>query len=408
MFTEWNGLLVVGLLLVLGLYAGHLTRRIRLPAILGYMTLGVVLGPHVLGVASSQFVTDLGFVIDVGLALVAFTIGAELKFSLFKRLGRSLAIILCTETLLTFLVVTGVIGWVLSDWPVALLLGAIASASAPAGTVAVIQELQAKGPLTNTLFAVIGLDDALSVVIYGFALVIAKVLLLQENGAEMETSIAMQVAAPLLEIGGSIGIGVLSGWCYVQLARRARKFSDLLVLTIGWIVLTTGLCEWLHLSLILTNMAVGMYLVNSKKEGLLRRVREMLSGVMPLTFVLFFALAGAHLDLYSLTGAGVVALLYFISRIAGKAGGAWVGCVVGKADALIRNNLGPAILSQAGLAVGLALIVFTELSSLVHAPRAIEVGQVVLTTITATTLLFEIIGPILVRRSLMRAGETNE
>src|SRR5690606_20172096 len=95
----------------------------------------------------------------------------------------------------------------------------------------------------------------------------------------------------------------------------------------------------------------------------------------------------------------------FFSRIAGKAGGAWLGCVIGKADPVIRRNLGPAILSQAGLAVGLSLIVFTELAAMQAVTRAAEVGQLVLTTVTATTIIFEIIGPILAKRSLQRAGE---
>lgn len=402
---EWNALLAVGLLTVIALYAGAVARKIQLPALIGYMALGVIMGPHMLSIMSEELVNGLGFVVDIGLGLVAFTIGAELKFQLFKKLGWTLAIIIFSETFFAFLVVMLLLGWLTGDWPVAILLGAIAAASAPAGTVAVIQEYQAKGPLTKTLYAVVGLDDALSVVIYGFALVMAKYLLLQENGLVETLSIGEQIMRPLVEIIGAVLLGWLGGKSYFELARRARKQGDLLILTIGWIILVCGICQWLHLSLILANMGVGVYLVNAGKEGLLRRVRELISGVMPLTFVLFFALAGAHLDLHSLAAAGAVSILYFASRIVGKAGGAWIGCVLGQAEPLIRRNLGLAILSQAGLAVGLSLIVFTELAQMSGVPRAIEVGQLVLTTVTATTIIFEIVGPILVRRSLLRAGE---
>jgi Kef-type K+ transport system membrane component KefB len=249
------------------------------------------------------------------------------------------------------------------------------------------------------------LDDALSVVIYGFALVLAKSLLMQESGMQADASYFSQLGWPLLEIGGACLLGWYGGKFYFELARRVRKRGDLLILTMGYIVLICGICQWLHLSLILANMGIGVYLVNSGKEGLLRRVREMVSDAMPLVFVLFFALAGAHLDIHSLTAVGAVSVLYVLSRIVGKAGGAWLGAAVGGADPVIRKNLGLAILSQAGLAVGLSLIVFSELSAMSNVPRAMEVGQLVLTTITATTIIFEILGPILVRRSLKRAGE---
>lgn len=403
--TSWNSLLVIGLLTVAALYAGAVARKLQLPALLGYMGLGVIMGPHVFSLLSADLVNSLNFIIDIGLGLVAFTIGAELKFQLFKKLGWSLAVIIFSETFLAFLVVTLFVGLFTQDWPLAILLGAIAAASAPAGTVAVIQEYQAKGPLTRTIYAVVGLDDALSVVIYGFALVMAKYLLLHENGLAHTLSLSEQIIQPVIEIGGAALIGWIGGKVYFELARRARKQGDLLILTIGLIILVCGICQWLHLSLILANMGVGIYLVNAGKEGLLRRVRELINGIMPLTFVLFFALAGAHLDLGALATAGGLSLLYFFSRVAGKAGGAWVGCVVGGAEPTIRRNLGLAILSQAGLAVGLSLIVYTELSQMHSVPRAVEVGQLVLTTITATTIMFEIIGPLFVRRSLARAGE---
>lgn len=397
--------MVVGLVSLLALYAGRLSQKIQLPALIGYMAIGVLLGPHAVGLLSVELVEDLGFIVDIGLGMVAFTIGAELQFQLFRKLGITLALIIFSETVVAFLVVAGVIGWVLQDWPLGILLGAIAAASAPAGTVAVIQEYHAKGPLTRTLYAVVGLDDALSVVIYGFALVLAKSLLMQESGVAEPLSYAEQMGQPILEIVGACLLGWVAGKVYFELARRARKKGDLLILTMGWIVLVCGICQWLHLSLILANMGVGVYLVNSGKEGLLRRVREMVNEAMPLIFVLFFALAGAHLDLYSLTAVGAVSFLYVFSRITGKAGGAWLGAVAGKADPVVRKNLGLAILSQAGLAVGLSLIVFSELAEMTNVPRALEVGQLVLTTITATTIIFEVIGPILAKRALQRAGE---
>lgn len=404
-----GGLLVCGTIIVAGLYAGRLSRYFQLPALIGYMLVGLSLGPHMTDFLTAELLHHLNFLVDLGLGLVAFTIGAELHLKQFRKMGKTLLMIILAETLGAFFIVAASIGYFSGDWALGILLGAIAAASAPAGTVAVIQECHAQGPLTRTIYAVVGLDDALSVVVFGFALVAAKSIILQSNGHGGDESLLYDILKPMSEILGACLLGWAAGRCYVILVRNLKDGGDVLALTIGLICLICGICEWLHFSLILANMVIGVYLVNSGREGIVRRVREKISTVMPLMFILFFALAGAHLDVGLLSMIGLVGLVYIVSRIIGKAGGAWVGGVWGRAPSLIRKNLGIAILSQAGLAVGLALIVHNELSALermgVHA--AAEVAAVVLTTITATTVVFEVIGPILTRWALVRAGEIN-
>jgi len=339
--------------------------------------------------------------------LVAFMIGAVLSLKTFKKTGRGLASIIIGETLVAFLVISIASHLFFNNLPLAILLGAIGAASAPAGTVAIIRDYQAEGPLTNTLYAVVGFDDGLSIIIYGFALVFAKSMLLETNGYD-EIALLAQLWLPIKEILLSILVGVVSGWLFLLLAKKLRKESDVLVLSSALVITLVGISQQWHLSLVLTNMVAGMVLVNLGKEGVISRVRQATSMIMPLIFIMFFALAGAHLDISALAIVGGGGIVYIISRCIGKAGGAWLGGTLGGADPKLARTLGLAILSQAGLAIGLALIVQKEMlqiAELYNLPSAAEIGAIVLTTITATTVIFEIIGPILTRYVLLKAGE---
>lgn len=403
-------LLVIGIVMFVSLYVGKWIKRTKLPSLIGYMLVGVIAGPFVLNGIDKTLVSNLGFIVDIGLGLVAFTIGAVLSIASFKKTGRGLASIIFGETIVAFMVVTLAVYLFSGSLPLAMLLGAIGAASAPAGTVAIIQDYQAKGRLTNTLYAVVGFDDGLSVIIYGFALVFAKAMLLQTNG-HAEYSVITQLWAPFQEILLSILVGLIAGFAFLALVKKLRKEGDVLVLSLSLVMILVGVAQQWHLSLVLTNMVAGMVLVNSGREGVINRVRQATSMIMPLVFILFFALAGAHLDLSTLTVVGAGGVVYIISRCIGKVGGAWIGGTLGGADPKIARSLGLAILSQAGLAIGLALIVqkeMTHLAVLYSLPSAAEIGATVLTTITATTVIFEIIGPILTRRMLLKAGEIKD
>ena len=403
-------LLVIGIVMFVSLYVGKWVKRTKLPSLIGYMFVGVMAGPYVFNGIDKELLSHLDFIVEVGLGLVAFTIGAVLSVASFKKTGRGLASIILGETIIAFIVITLGVYLFFENLPLAILLGAIGAASAPAGTVAIIQDYQAKGRLTNTLYAVVGFDDGLSVVIYGFALVFAKSMLLQTNG-HAEYSVLAQLWIPFQEIFLSILVGGLAGFLFLALVKKLRKEGDVLVLSSALVMTLVGVSQQWHLSLVLTNMVAGMVLVNSGREGVINRVRQATSMIMPLVFILFFALAGAHLDISALSVVGVGGVVYIISRCMGKAGGAWIGGTLGGADPKIARSIGLAILSQAGLAIGLALIVQKEMAQialLYDLPSAAEIGATVLTTITATTVIFEIIGPILTRHVLLKAGEIRD
>jgi len=407
---DLHQMLVIGIVLFASLYVGKWVKHIKLPSLIGFMLVGIACGPYVSNIIDRERLSQMDFVIEIGLGLVAFTIGSVLSLKTFKKTGRGLASIIIGETLVAFLVISFASHLFFNNLPLAILLGAIGAASAPAGTVAIIRDYQAEGPLTNTLYAVVGFDDGLSIIIYGFALVFAKSMLLETNGYG-EVALLAQLWLPIKEILLSILVGVVSGWLFLLLAKKLRKESDVLVLSSALVITLVGISQQWHLSLVLTNMVAGMVLVNLGKEGVISRVRQATSMIMPLIFILFFALAGAHLDISALAIVGGGGIVYIISRCVGKAGGAWLGGTIGGADPKLARTLGLAILSQAGLAIGLALIVQKEMlqiAELYNLPSAVEIGAIVLTTITATTVVFEIIGPILTRYVLLKAGEIDD
>jgi len=392
-------LLTVGLMSSLAFYAGKGMKPLRLPSLIGFMLAGVVLGPSVLGLLDHEVQQRLSFLTDVALAFVAVSIGLELKLSVLRRLGSGIITVIFSESLMAFALVFGVVWLLTRNVPMALIFGAIAPASAPAGTVAVIKEYKAKGPLTQALYAVVGFDDGLGIIIFGFASAVARHLL--EPGGEGGFFTLM--SEPLLEILLSLGVGGVLALLFSLAARRVESRRDQFLLLFVFVMTATGLSQMFHLSLILTNMVLGMVVVNTQRSALIGGLHDALGDVMPLLFLLFFTLAGANLHVRELPALGLLGLVYVLSRSAGLMGGAWMGSALGGLDRSIRNNLGMGILSQAGVAIGLALIVKAEFSALGPAGEAL--GSTVITTVSATCIIFELIGPITTRIALKRAGE---
>lgn len=403
-------LTVLGIASIIGLYAGFLVRRGRLPSILGYMILGVILGPSVLVLLDVPVMEHLSFITQVALGFVAFTIGAELSLTGLRKLGIGIVSIILAESFVAFAFVTAGVYVLTRDLCLALIFGAMAPASAPAGTVAVIQEYKAKGTLTQSLYAVVGFDDGLAIIIFGFASAMAKSLLINEaTGAA--GSILPALVRPLAEIGLSILVGAVIGFVFCQVVRRVTNPAEVLIVVFGTILIACGLSARWHLSLILTNMVVGFVLTNTRREAMVHRVTGSTTNVMPLLFLLFFCLAGAHLEIGKLLSLGTLGVMYIVMRSLGKIIGARLGAMAGDVEPKIKKYLGFGILSQAGVAIGLSLIVKHELDVLgaqYDFLRPAEIGAMVLTTITATCVFFEIVGPICTRIVLQKAGEIPE
>ena len=408
---------LVGAMLLVCFYAGKLIKKTSLPSLIGYMLVGALFGPSFkkfgLELFTESIQHSLSFITQMALGFVAFSIGTELSMKTLKRLGSGIVWIIFSESFAAFFVVTGIIYLITRDLPMALIFGSMAPASAPAGTVAIIHEYKASGSLTQALYAVVGFDDGLAIIIFGFAAAISKSLLLAETPGHVSEGFFKMLQAPTVEIILSIVVGTVLGFVLAQLVRFAKNSRDMLILVFALITLGTGLSMMWHLSLILTNMVVGFVLINTRREALVHKVSAPLLEIMPLIFVLFFCLAGAHLDISALPSLGIIGIAYILGRSGGLIGGARLGAVFGHVEDKIKKYVGLGILSQAGVAIGLALIVGTEFAGLgaIGADgisHGDAIGTKVITTITATCIVFEIIGPILAKYALGKAGELNK
>ncbi len=387
--------------MLIAFYVGKSMKFISLPSLIGYMITGVLLGPSLFNILSEPVQESFSFITDVSLSLVAISIGLELSFSSLKRQGKGIITVIFAESLLAFTIVTAGVYLLTKDVALSLVFGAIAPASAPAGTVAVIQEYKAKGKLTEALYAVVGFDDGLGIIIFGFASAIAQSLLKAEAGAQMNMLAVLGV--PLKEVGLSILVGAGIGFIFCVLVRLLKQRTDILILTISMVLLAAGLCSVFGLSEILTNMIFGIIIVNTQSSKIIHTLKDILESFMPMIFVIFFVLAGSNLHVAALPALGVLGVVYVLCRTVGLMGGAFLGSILGKLDDNIRKYLGMGILSQAGVAIGLSLVVKQEFIGI--SAHGAAIGNSVITTVTATCIFFEIIGPILTKIGLTRSGE---
>lgn len=394
-------LLIVGAMILVAFYGGKASKLVKLPSIIGYMIVGVLIGPSLINVLNTPTQDKLSFLTDIALGFVALSIGLELNFKSLQRLGKGIITVIFSESLMAFLLVTLGTYFLTKNLPLALILGAIAPASAPAGTVAVIQEYKAKGPLTDTLYAVVGFDDGLGIIIFGFASAIAQSMLKTDT----QTSTLMLLVEPLIEILSAIGIGILAGLLFIALSKTLKSKTEKLIFIFGLTLSVTGICNMLDLSLILTNMVYGIIIVNTQTSKMISDIKSQLENIMPLIFVIFFTLAGANLHISAIPSLGVIGLIYILCRSIGLISGASLGATLSKMDSNIKKYLGLGIISQAGVAIGLALNVKNSFLSL--GENGLYIGTTVITMVTATSIFFEFIGPPLTKIGLSKAGEIN-
>ena len=398
---EPNILAVIGLLIAVSFLGSKLFQRVGIPQVVGFIVVGVVLGPSFLNIVPLALSEELTFISEIALGLIGFDIGSHLLFSELRQLGRCILTILVFEALGTFLLVTLGIWLITRSLHTALIFGALSSATAPAATVDVLAEYDAKGPLTTSLLAVVGMDDALALILYSVAAAFAESLLAR-SGAP---SLLQIVELPLLEIGGSIVLGGGLGLLLDRIMCRMKVQHDAMAVSIGFVFLCVGLSEALGFSLILTTMILGLVVVNRCAEHG-RHIRFTIEQAGPVIYVLFFTLVGARFQVSLLPTMGLLGVAYVILRSTGKFGGAWLGGTVGRAPAAVRNNLGLGLLSQAGVAIGLALASASRFS--VYGEEGQALGALIINVITTTTFVVQVVGPIGVKLAIKRAGEIGQ
>jgi Kef-type K+ transport system membrane component KefB len=389
--------LLFGIILLLGLLTGRLSARFGIPQVVGFILCGVLLGNSSLNLLSDDLLNQFTPFTSIALALIGFRVGGDLSRSVFSRYGKQLIVTLLAEGLLAMIVVALLVCLYTGNLALAILLGAMSAATAPAATVDVLWEYRSRGPLTTTILAIVALDDGLALLLYGFALAFADALLLQN-----QLSLKMMLFEPLIEIVGSLTIGLIVGFLLDKWFMYVKKKENQLIVTLGTILLATGAAMQFDFSLILTNMIIGFYLTNVHAHRH-ESIFEMIKSFAPPIYVVFFVFVGARLHINLLPQMGILGILYVIGRTTGKWTGAYWGSRISAAPESVRRYLGLALFSQAGVAIGLALDVFQHYSHLV--PRGVELGQTVVNVVTATTFLVQIIGPPAVKYAITKAGE---
>jgi len=392
-----NILLLFGIILVVGLSFGRLFEKIGIPQVVGYIVIGVVLGDSVTHFVPEKLLDSLSPLTYLALAFIGFMVGGELKKSIFKKYGKQFFVILFSEGLLAMFAVSGLVYLWTGNLPLALLLGALCSATAPAATVDVLWEYHSRGPLTTTILAIVALDDGLALVLYGFAYAFASVLIV---GGPLNFQV--MVIQPLTEIFGSLLLGGAIGFLLDYSLRFIKLKDDKLVVNVGAIMLASGLAVYFDFSLILTNMALGLILTNMHTDRNEPNF-DIVKAFVPPIYILFFLFVGARLQLGLLPKMGMIGLLYVVGRTAGKWIGAYFGARVSAADKNVQKYLGFALFSQAGVAIGLALDIYQHFSQ--FGAEGAMLGHTVINVIAATTLLVQIIGPPSVKYAIGKAGE---
>jgi Kef-type K+ transport system membrane component KefB len=395
---EPNILTIIGLIISVSFLGSKIFQRLGIPQVVGFIVIGVALGPSLVNIVPPELSEELTFVSQIALGLIGFDMGSHLLLNELRKLGRSIIFILLFEAFGAFALVTAGVYAITQSWYTALIFGAVSSATAPAATVDVLAEYDARGPLTTTLLAVVGLDDALSLLLFSIIAALTECMMAQSG----VPSLLAMVGLPLIEIGGSLVLGVAMGILLDFIMHRMKRRHDAMAISIGFVFVCVGLSQAFGFSLILTTMVMGAVVVNRYPEHG-QHIRFTIEQAGPVIYVLFFTLVGARFQIGLLPTMGLLGIAYVLLRSSGKFVGAWVGGNLGGAEPAVRDNLGLGLLSQAGVAIGLALsssdrfCVFGEEGELL--------GSLVLNVITATTFVVQIVGPIGVKFAISRAGE---
>ncbi len=382
-------LLIVGLIIIIGFAAGKIFQRLKIPRVLGFIVIGLILGSA--GVIPPDIIESLRPIINLALGFIGFTIGGELDLNKLFKGSKKLLIILVCEAIGTFFIVTVVFQLLFGELYISLIFGALASATAPAATVEVIREYCAKGELTQVILFVLALDDILAVILFNFVITYAS--------PQFVWSVFILIT-PLIEIVLAFILGGSLGYILVKLEELFKDETEWLILTVASIILCTGVSQFFGISGILSNIALGITMENLSSQEF-KRFEEKFEIILLPLFIGFFVLTGAHLNFAILIEVGIFAAIYVAARSTGKIFGAFGGAKLARESPKVANNLGFSLLSQAGVALGLAYLASSHLAMLGNA----TVGFFIFNVITASVLIMDLFGPLGVKFSLQRAKE---
>ena len=385
----------ISLMLIGGFAMTRITKRLKLPNVTAYIVAGIVMGPYCLHLIPTGLISGMDFIADIALAFIAFSTGEFFRFSTLKKSGPNILLITvleaCLASVVVFLVTYLVLGLELNF---SVVLAALASATAPASTMMTIRQTHAGGDFVDTLLQVVALDDVVGLVAYSVAISLA---LASMTGAFQVGNVVTPLLVNLFVflLGGLFGL-------FLKLLLHKRSTDNRLIVTIALLFAFCGICALLDVSALLGCMSMAMVYINTTDDS---RLFKQLNYFSPPILLLFFVRSGLNFDLGAIVGVsdsvGGVSLLtvgvaYFFTRIAGKYGGAFLGCLLARKDKSVRNYLGLALIPQAGVAIGLAAMGARTLGG--------SMGQALETIILASSVLYELIGPACAKLSLYLSG----
>lgn len=375
--------------MILGLLSSKIMDKIKFPNVTGYIIIGLIAGPYCLNIITLEAVERFSLIPDIALGFIAFSIGSEFKLSYLKKVGKSPIIIAITEAVGAVLVVDLVLILTGNDVAFSLVLGAIAAATAPAATLMVVRQYEAKGPVTNTLLPVVAIDDAVALMCFGLSVAIAKSISSMEAGSMLVTLIE-----PVKEIVGALLLGAILGIIMKFITAWYTGKGNRLTIAVAMVFLCIGVSEGLGLSSLLACMAMSAIFTNTSE--LSEEVFKQVDSITPPIYLLFFFISGAELDITILPTVGTIGAMYVVFRVVGKVMGAAFGAQVSKAEPVVKKYLGFTLIPQAGVAIGLAGMA----TSIVP-----DYGYKIQTIILCGTVIYELIGPLVTKMALIKAGE---
>lgn len=389
-FFSQSILLSLGAAIAVGLLFNRVVKRLGLPNVTGYLVAGVLIGPCCLQIIPSHWIESLSLLVNVALGFIAFSIGGEFRFSKIRTIGKPVLIITFMQALVTTAIVDIGLALIFQNTGVAICLGAIATATAPAATLMVIKQYNAKGSITDILMPVVALDDAIGLMVFSISISIAKILF-----ASTAVNVGIMLLEPLLEIVLSLVVGAAIGGALTLCLGFFHSRSNRLTSIICAVFIGTAVSELFGLSSLLLCMSIGAVMTNLYPES--EKMIDLTEHWTPVIMLLFFVISGAELDLMVIPVVGLLGVMYIVLRSLGKYFGAFIGAKAVGADKNVQKYLGVALLPQAGVAIGMSQIVVETLPA--------EYGARIRAVVLCATLVYELFGPLLTKIVLTKAGE---
>jgi len=398
-------LYLISFLLLFAFLVVLLAKKYRIPIVVGYVFLGIILSPDIITIipAIDQemsrmytfILSNLDYVTNIALAFIAFTIGSELSIKTIKRLGKSIFSIAIMESAAAFLVVASAVYLIGRPLYMALLFGAIASATAPAATVMVLKEYNAEGPLTSTIMAVVGLDDAFALIIFSL---INPIAYSQYQGGGT-INLSEIIVVPLIEIFGAIILGLFFGYITQYLLIKFSEKTRKILTIVTAITLSSALSIYFGFSALIANMSVGFAVRNFAKKNL-EISEEMDTLTVPL-YAMFFIIAGTEIRFSEMGSLSflLIAFVYLTARIIGKVGGSTLAARFSGAPESVQKYIGLGLLPQSGVAIALAYSVQKQYV------QDTQVGLLIFNTLLLTAAITEVFGPLMTKYAVIQSGE---